>query len=207
MVPESTPDVNFFLTAASETGIIVDMNSRRPTILNSVHVPAEHDGGQLYPEHWRCPVESCKEVAHEVDGLECEHEYPGRCAACLTIVGNAYEELTWMGDEVGWICNRCHGFCGECHEHGKAILDGVCGDCCRVVARDGTVLWKPSQGSPSLQLLWDPEAPGQWFPIAGLPGDEDDFCDACGVERVALFQRERELVCWECLLRQERKVA
>ena len=47
-----------------------------------------------------CPIDGCyaEGISCEPD---CEHEYPGRCTACDTIVGNRYVDRVWRGKTLG----------------------------------------------------------------------------------------------------------
>jgi hypothetical protein len=99
-----------------------------------------------------CPVEGCD--AWGTDEPDCEHEYPGKCDACDTIVGDRYEELTWMGD-AGWLCRRCNSRCEECDAEGVIAFCGVCALCLEVwgINEIGatTTIWP--QRKPSLLLV------------------------------------------------------
>jgi hypothetical protein len=102
-----------------------------------------------------CPVKGCGARAPELasDEPDCDHEYPGRCTACDTVVGDRYSDLVWMGRKLGveqWLCERCRGYCEACDGEGKITFDGVCGDCCTILAADGAVLHKGKR--PALEL-------------------------------------------------------
>lgn len=154
-----------------------------------------------------CPVEGCDVWIYPPDEPDCEHEYPGRCAACDTIVGDRYADLVWMGRKLGadqWLCERCRGYCEECDSYGKVTLDGVCGDCCRIVTADGTVLHAGegvNEEGPTVQLLWSDEP--KWYRIDG-----GIYCEACEIAEVedtleffeVVCDGETHLVCWSCLL-------
>ena len=140
-----------------------------------------------------CPVEGCGARSFYVNVTsepDCDHEYPGKCSACDTIVGDRYSDLVWMGRKLGaeqWLCERCRGYCEECDGEGKITFDGVCGDCCIVVAADGTMLHEGK--SPTLELLVKKP---RWRRIdghrclAGLPR-----CSHFTCEMVAKIQAEK----------------
>jgi hypothetical protein len=153
-----------------------------------------------------CPVKDCDAWAYPPDEPGCEHEYPGKCVACDLIVGDRYADLVWMGEKEGqgqWLCESCRGYCESCNRKGQLTFDGVCGDCCRVVTADGTVLHDGhgvSDEGPTMQLLW-PE--GTWHRIdGGLYCEECDVAEAEETEEFFTANRDGEtrLVCWSCLL-------
>jgi hypothetical protein len=101
-----------------------------------------------------CPVAGCSDWAYPPNEPDCDHEYPGRCTACDTVVGDRYSDLVWMGRKLGveqWLCERCRGYCEECDGEGLITFDGVCGDCCRVIGSDFEVLHEGKK--PVLELL------------------------------------------------------
>jgi hypothetical protein len=104
-----------------------------------------------------CPVKGCNASVY-IDGAgrpepDCDHEYPGKCDACDTVVGDRYEELTWMGD-AGWLCDRCNSYCEECEAEGVITFCGVCATCLAVVI-NGQRVWPPA---PVLHLCLDGNA-------------------------------------------------
>jgi hypothetical protein len=139
-----------------------------------------------------CPVKGCGARAPELvsDEPDCDHEYPGRCAACDTIVGDRYSDLVWMGKKLGveqWLCERCRGYCEACDGEGLITFDGVCGDCCRIVAADGAVLHEGKR--PALELGWWPRSQRLVEQVGGKvlrwrrikPPEPELRCDGCGV--------------------------
>jgi hypothetical protein len=112
------------------------------------------DEGTLRKAYY-CPVTDCDAWAYEGYEPACEHEYPGKCDACETVVGDRFEELAWMGD-AGWLCKRCQSYCEECDAEGVITFCGHCASCLQVVDAGGVVIWPPV---PTLRLTLRDEPP------------------------------------------------